>query len=79
MSKLRSGNTRPLAKWVGIDSAAASVTAPRMPATVVARVSKALGRSTMRPWRCALCSELRTPSINQAQRSASRAQEMAAT
>ena len=49
ISKSRSGNGVPSLSATGIDKAAASVTAPRIPAMVVARLSNLEGASAIFP------------------------------
>ncbi|MOA26933.1 hypothetical protein D3C78_1477650 [compost metagenome] len=79
ISRSRLGNAWPPGSSKGTDSAPASVTAPRIPATVVARVSRAEGCSAILPrrwaWRRLRC----TPSISQVQRISSRAVEITTT
>ncbi|MNT53683.1 hypothetical protein D3C72_1907790 [compost metagenome] len=79
ISMSRAGNGWPLFRSKGTDSAPARVTAPRMPARVVARFSHISGFSTSLPALCALCRLLRTPSINHIQRNTRSATEMMAT
>ena len=64
---------------MGMDRAPASVTAPRIPAMVVARFSRWEGLSVTLPSLCALRSERTTATVTQAQRTASSATVMTST
>ncbi len=75
----RPGKGWPLFSSMGTDSAPASVTAPRMPAMVVARFSRWEGRSAIFPWKWARARLRCTPRVSQIQRISSSALEMITT